>query len=55
MILQSLTYDKTVNWFDVFVVDYEECLYIREMLSIRRKIIKRCKSKIIYNTCSKRW
>jgi superfamily I DNA/RNA helicase len=36
--LADLTYDKTVNWFDVFIGDYEECLYIRKMLSSREKL-----------------
>ena len=36
--LTEFTYDKTINWFDVFVVDYEECLYIREMLSYGEKL-----------------
>ena len=36
--LTDFTYDKTINWFDVFVVDYEECLYIREMLSYGEKL-----------------
>jgi superfamily I DNA/RNA helicase len=36
--LTEFTYDKTINWFDVFVVDYEECLYIRKMLSYGEKL-----------------
>ena len=38
--LTDLTYDRTVNWFDVFVGDYEECLYIRKMLSSGEKLSK---------------
>ena len=38
--LTNLTYDKTVNWFDVFVGDYEECLYIRKILSSGEKLSK---------------
>jgi DNA helicase-2/ATP-dependent DNA helicase PcrA len=44
--LTELTYDKTVNWFDVFVVDYEECLYIREMLSYGEKLSKDARVKL---------
>ena len=44
--LADLTYDKTVNWFDVFVVDYEECLYIREMLSYGEKLSKNARVKL---------
>ena len=36
--LADLTYDKTVNWFDIFIGDYEECLYIRKMLSCAEKL-----------------
>ena len=38
--LADLTYDKTVNWFDIFIGDYEECLYIRKMLSSGEKLSK---------------
>ena len=38
--LADLTYDRTVNWFDVFVGDYEECLYIRKILSAGEKLSK---------------
>ena len=38
--LADLTYDKTVNWFDIFIEDYEECLYIRKMLSSGEKLSK---------------
>jgi len=38
--LTDLTYDKTIHWFDVFTVDPEECLYIREMLSYGEKLSK---------------
>jgi len=44
--LTELTYDKSVNWFDVFVVDYEECLYIREMLSYGEKLSKDARVKL---------
>ena len=44
--LTELTYDKNVNWFDVFVVDYEECLYIREMLSYGEKLSKDARVKL---------
>ena len=36
--LSEFGLDKTVNWFDEFQVDYEECLYIREMLSYGEKL-----------------
>ena len=38
--LADFTYDRTVNWFDVFIGDYEECLYIRKMLSSAEKLSK---------------
>ena len=44
--LTEFTYDKTVNWFDVFVVDYEECLYIREMLSYGEELRKNPRVKL---------
>ena len=44
--LADLTYDKTVNWFDVFVVDYDECLYIRKMLSAEEKLSKDSRVKL---------
>ena len=44
--LTELTYDKTVNWFDVFVVDYDECLYIRKMLSHDEKLSKESRVKL---------
>jgi len=31
--LEEFGYDKKIPWFDEFTSDYEECLYIREMLS----------------------
>jgi superfamily I DNA/RNA helicase len=31
--LEELGFDKKAPWYDVFTSDYEECLYIREMLS----------------------
>ena len=44
--LTEFTYDKTINWFDVFVVDYEECLYIREMLSYGEELRKNPRVKL---------
>jgi len=31
--LEEFGYDKSIPWYDEFTSDYEECLYIREMLS----------------------
>ncbi|MDC3039767.1 ATP-dependent helicase [Candidatus Pelagibacter sp.] len=31
--LEEFGYDKNIPWYDEFTSDYEECLYIREMLS----------------------
>ena len=44
--LAEFNFDKTINWFDVFVVDYEECLYIREMLSNGEKLSKDARVKL---------
>ena len=53
--LEEFGFDKNIPWYDVFTSDYEECLYIREMLSNGEELRKRPKSKIIYNTFCKRW
>ncbi len=44
--LSEFGLDKTVNWFDEFQVDYEECLYIREMLSYGEKLSKDARVKL---------
>ena len=44
--LAEFNFDKTINWFDVFVVDYEECLYIREMLSNGEKLSQDARVKL---------
>ena len=38
--LAELTFSKDIEWFDEFNVDYEECLYIREMLRMGEKLSK---------------
>jgi hypothetical protein len=38
--LTDLSFSKDIEWFDKFQVDYEECLYIREMLSMGEKLSK---------------
>ena len=44
--LSEFGLDKTVNWFDEFQVDYEECLYIREMLSYGEKLSQDARVKL---------
>ena len=44
--LSEFGLDKTVNWFDEFQVDYEECLYIREMLSYGEKLLQDARVKL---------
>ena len=44
--LAEFNFDKTINWFDVFVIDYEECLYIREMLSNGEKLSQDARVKL---------
>ena len=36
--LEEFGYDKNIPWYDEFTSDYEECLYIREMLSNKEKL-----------------
>jgi len=36
--LEEFGYDKNIPWYDEFTSDYEECLYIREMLSNGEKL-----------------
>jgi DNA helicase-2/ATP-dependent DNA helicase PcrA len=38
--LTDFKFYKDVEWYDEFKVDYEECLYIREMLSNEEKLSK---------------
>ena len=38
--LEEFGYDKNIPWYDEFTSDYEECLYIREMLSNREELRK---------------
>ena len=44
--LAEFNFDKTIKWLDVFVVDYEECLYIREMLSNGEKLSQDARVKL---------
>ena len=44
--LSEFGLDKTVNWFDEFQVDYEECLYIRERLSYGEKLSQDARVKL---------
>ena len=38
--LEEFGFDKNIPWYDEFTSDYEECLYIREMLSNREELRK---------------
>ena len=44
--LAELTFSKDIEWFDEFNVDYEECLYIREMLRMGEKLSKDARIKL---------
>jgi DNA helicase-2/ATP-dependent DNA helicase PcrA len=44
--LTELGFDKKANWYDIFETDYEECLYIREMLSYGEKLLKDARVKL---------
>ena len=44
--LTDLSFSKDIEWFDAFQVDYEECLYIREMLSMGEKLSKDARVKL---------
>ena len=44
--LTDLSYSKDTEWFDEFQVDYEECLYIREMLRMGEKLSKDARIKL---------
>jgi DNA helicase-2/ATP-dependent DNA helicase PcrA len=44
--LTDLSYSKEVEWFDEFQIDYEECLYIREMLRMGEKLSKDARIKL---------
>jgi DNA helicase-2/ATP-dependent DNA helicase PcrA len=44
--LSELTFSKDIEWFDEFNVDYEECLYIREMLRMGEKLSKDARVKL---------
>jgi superfamily I DNA/RNA helicase len=44
--LAELTFSKDIEWFDEFNVDYEECLYIREMLRMGEKLSKDARVKL---------
>ena len=52
--LSEFGLDKTVNWFDEFQVDYEECLYIREMLSYGEKLSQDARVKLSTIQAAKR-
>ena len=44
--LGELSFSKEIEWFDEFQVDYEECLYIREMLRMGEKLSKDARIKL---------
>ena len=44
--LTELSFSKEIEWFDEFQVDYEECLYIREMLRMGEKLSKDARIKL---------
>ena len=44
--LAELSYSKEIEWFDEFKIDYEECLYIREMLRMGEKLSKDARIKL---------
>ena len=44
--LTDLSFSKDIEWFDEFQVDYEECLYIREMLRMGEKLSKDARIKL---------
>ena len=44
--LREFGFDKNIPWYDVFVSDYEECLYIREMLSNEEELNKEARIKL---------
>jgi len=44
--LTDLTFSKDVEWYDVFTQDYEECLYIRDMLNNKEKLSQDARVKL---------
>lgn len=44
--LSELSFSKDIEWFDEFNVDYEECLYVREMLRMGEKLSKDARVKL---------
>jgi len=44
--LEEFGYDKNIPWYDEFTSDYEECLYIREMLSNGEELRKEPRVKL---------
>ena len=44
--LEEFGYDKNIPWYDEFTSDYEECLYIREMLSNGEQLRKNPRVKL---------
>ena len=44
--LTELSFSKDIEWFDEFNVDYEECLYVREMLRMGEKLSKDARVKL---------
>ena len=44
--LEEFGYDKNIPWYDEFTSDYEECLYIREMLSNGEELRKNPRVKL---------
>ena len=44
--LEEFGFDKNIPWYDEFTSDYEECLYIREMLSNEEELRKNPRVKL---------
>ena len=38
--------DKSNEWYEVFIIDYEECLYIRDMLNNKEKLSQDARVKL---------
>ena len=44
--IEEFGFDPNEPWYDVFTVDYEECLYIRKLLSSGEKLDKEARIKL---------
>ena len=44
--LKEFGFDRGAPWYDVFTVDPEECLYIREMLRQGEELLKDARVKL---------